>query len=370
MVCGGMRGITPFSIRLAPSTRANLEAIQREWSARSGEKITLAQVVDRLLESPAPRADLATEVADLLVDPRRAIGQISEKLAARMPYRRAEWVFITQLILDDVDAGTSHHAIFDRLLWGAVYDALINVSGLLADNSPVLRYVAAKAISGPAQRGDQLVGREVKRSLAAERSAFLAEAEAFRNPYVARALHVAVRDAGVAIDDTGSVSDEQIERALFEVKERLTKLAVRAVVDRGGGPILKSPHMIPSVNFSYSGNFINIGAMVRDDGDLSCGVMIRGGQVGVQLSLVGFGRVHDLHVCLFGCGVDKIRISRHFEVRGPFKDGEDITLTMEGGVSVRMGVSCADELSSGLAKLLSHGEWATQLAQLRDAYGR
>jgi len=365
-----MRGITPFSIRLAPTTRANLEAIQREWSARSGERITLAQVVDRLLDGPAPREDLSTEIEELRADPQRTISQINEKLVARMPYRRSEWLYVAEQILEDAEEIPSHQAIFDRALWGAVYDALISIAGLFPADSPVLRYLASKALSAPSWAGGDFSSVAVQKALAAEKAAYLSQPNPIKNSYVARALHVAIRDGGIATDDTSKLSDDGIERALSESKGALTKLAIRAVVDRTEKPLLRALFNSTPDTFNFSTELVSISALVDQSGDVSCGLILGNNELCLQLSLNGFGQVSDLHDCLAACGLSTIRKTKHFVVRAPHREGEDTHLIIDESAPIRMGANCVTQLRTGLAKLLTFEDWATHLAQLRDAYGR
>lgn len=365
-----MRGFTPFSIRLAPATRANLEAIQREWSARSGEKITLAQVVDRLLEGPAARGDLSIEMEELNSDPQRTIRQINEKLAARLPYRRSEWLFIAEQILEDTNGISSHEVIFDPALWSVLYDALICMAGLFPGDSPVLRYIASKALSRDVSRSGEFSSEFVQEALATEKASFLSQPSPGKNQYLARALHVALRDGGLASDDTSEITDEGIERALSEVKDQLTKLAVRAVVDGTQAPLLGTFINSAQRPFHFTSELVSISARVNEVGDISCNLLLGNPDVRLSLPLNGFGQISDLHECLAPVGLSKTRRTKIFEVRTAYMEGEDTYLLVDGATRVWMTDNCIHQLRAGLAELLTFDDWAALLAQLRDAYGR
>lgn len=366
----GMRGIAPYSIRLAPRTRGNLDAIQRELSARSGEKIALSDVIDRLLSGPAPRRDLLTEIEELRADPQSTISQINEKHIARVPYRRSELLYIVEQILEDAEGLPSHQSILDPALWSGVYDALISIAGLFPADSPVLRYIASTALSEPTRAGVDFNAAAVQASLAAEKATFLSRPSPTKNSYVARALHVAIRDGGIATDDTSKVTDDEIERVLSSSKRQLTKLAIRAVVDRTEKPLLRPTfNSVPS-SFNFTGKLVSIGATLDQSGDIICGVILGDGELCLQLSLNGFGHLSDLNDCLVTCKISEIRKTRRFEVRAPHIEGSDTYLIIDGVAPIRMGGNCVTQLRAGLTKLLTFDAWAAQLAQLRDAYGR
>jgi len=355
---------------LASRTRANLEAIQRELSARSGEKVALSDVIDRLLAGPAPRRDLLTEIEELRVDPKATISQINEKLVARIPYRRSELLYVVEQILEDAEGIPSHQSIFDPVLWSGVYDALIAIAGLFPADSPVLRYIASTALSEPTWARGDFNAASVQRYLAAEKAAFLSGPRPTKNSYVARALHVAIRDGGVATDDTSNITDEAIERALADSKKDLTKLAVRAVVDRTEKPLLRALFNGAPDAFNFSTEIVSMGAMIDQSGDISCGLILGNSELCLQLSINGFGQLSDLHDCLATCRISEIRKTRRFQVRAPHREGEDTYLIIDKGAPIRMGANCVTQLRTGLTKLLTFNDWAAQLAQLRDAYGR
>ncbi len=369
MASYSMRGFTPFSIRLAPATRANLEAIQREWSAQSGQKITLAQVVDRLLEGPAARGDLATEVDELNTDPLRTIRQINEKLASHSPYRRSEWLFIAEQIQEDIDRIPSHQATFDASLWSAVYDALILLAGLFTSASPVLRYVASKATNSVSD-GDEIDPSSIQRALAVEKAKFLSHPWPVKDLYVARALHVSLRDGGIAIDEPTKIPDSDIEKALASVKSQLTKLATRAIVDHEETPLLGSIFNSSLSSFHFSTELVSVSARQTERGDLSCGLILGNSDLSLQLSLNGYGQIADLSECLAASGLSKVRKCKNYEVRTPYREGEKTFLSIVNGGTAWLSDQCVHDLRTGLSELLMHEEWSEHLAQLRNAYGR
>jgi hypothetical protein len=365
-----MRGIAPYSIRLAARTRRNLDAIQRELSARSGQKVALSDVIDQLLSGPVPRRDLLTEIEELRSDPQGTISKINEKQMARLPYRRSELLYIVEQILEDAEGLPSHQSIFDPVLWSGVYDALISIAGLFPTDSPVLRYIASTALSEPTRAGGDFDAAAVQTSLAGEKATFLSRPSPAKNSYVVRALHVAIRDGGIATDDTSKVTDDEIERALSGSKRQLTKLAIRAVVDRTGKPLLRPNFSGVPDAFNFSTKLVSMGATLDQSGDIVCGVILGNDDLCLQLSLNGFGQLSDLQDCLVTCRTSEIRKTRRFEVRAPHSKGGDTYLIIDGVAPIRMGANCVTQLSAGLTKLLTFDDWSAQLAQLRDAYGR
>jgi len=365
-----MRGLTPFSIRLAPATRANLEAIQRELSARTGEKITLAQVVDRLLDGPVPRYDLFNEMEALRLDPHETISQINQKLVSRTPYRRSDWLFLVEQILEDAEWVSSHQAVFDRLLWSTVYDTLIYVAALFPEDSPVLRYVASKVVGGQVSFGDEFKSSAVQNALADEKMKFLLHPNPIKNSYVARALYVAIRDGGIATDDNSNISDENINNALSELKIKITKLATRSLVDKTGKPILGRIFIDVKDNFKFVSEKVSLSSYVEKSGDLVTVLILGTSGLYFQIEINGFGQISDLNDCLSVCGLSVTSKSKSFEVRTPHSEGEDTYLITDKGTNIRIGEGCLVQMREGLGKLLTFEPWAVHLEQLRDAYGR